>query len=89
MTKMVITPRQAKERGWKTVGIACSKAEKYQCFPIDEKIIVGNNWVEESETSLKSIDVLVRVGGGEQAFRETQLAKQRGLEVIEYEIQAF
>ncbi len=81
-----IAYREAKTRGWRTVGIACSKAEEYDCFAVDERIIVGNEWGQESETFLKSIDVLVRVGGGGQAHRETETFKKLKKQVIEYDL---
>ncbi len=67
-----IAYREAEKRDWKTVGIACSKARDYECFPVDEEVIVGDEWGDESKTFLESIDVLVRVGGGEQTKKETE-----------------
>lgn len=78
--------REAVQRGWKTIGIACSKAYDYECFPVDEKILVGDDWGDESQTFLDSIDVLVRVGGGKQAIKETTEMKSRGKQVIEYNL---
>ncbi|HLD37442.1 MAG TPA: hypothetical protein VJA86_02555, partial [Candidatus Nanoarchaeia archaeon] len=69
-----------------TAGIACSKANEYECFPVDEKVIVGNEWGEESQTFLNSIDVLVRVGGGSQSKREILEAKANGKPVFEYDL---
>ncbi len=80
--------KEASERGWRTVGIACSKAAEYDCFPVDEEILVGDEWGDESPTFLDSIDVLVRVGGGNQSMRETAEMKSRGKHVIEYELAA-
>lgn len=78
--------QEAYKRGWKTVGIACSRAIEYKCFPVDEKIIVGEEWGEESLTFLASIDVIVRIGGGEQSQKEVALAKEKGKQIIEYEL---
>jgi hypothetical protein len=80
--------REAVARGWKTVGIACSKASEYACFPVDEKIIEGNDWGQESPRFLDTLEVLVRIGGGGQARRETAEAKVRGKPVIEYDLPA-
>lgn len=80
--------REAVRRGWKTVGIACSKAEEYDCFSVDERMIVGYKWGDESETFLNSLDVLVRVGGGNQSTRETAEIKNRGKQVIEFDLPA-
>ena len=49
--------------GWNTVGIACAKAKDYECFPCDRVIIVGDEWGDELEYFLNSIDVLIKVGG--------------------------
>lgn len=82
--------REAKKRGWKTSGIGCSKAKEYPCFPVDEKpIIIGDNWGDESETFLNSIDALIRIGGGIQSHLETQEAKKKNIQVLEYELEAY
>lgn len=80
--------REAVRRGWRTVGIACSKAANYDCFSVDERIIVGNNWGDESPTFLDSIDVLVRVGGGNQSMNETAEMRTRSKPIIEYDLPA-
>jgi len=77
---------EAKKNGWKTVGIACKKAYDYERFPVDEEIIVGEEWGDESETFLKSIDMLLKIGGGRQSLKEVQMAKEMGLQVAEYSI---
>ncbi|MCK9435491.1 MAG: hypothetical protein M0R32_11990 [Candidatus Cloacimonetes bacterium] len=76
----------AKEQGWKTVGIACSKASEYECFPVDEKHIIGDDWGEESETFLNSIDVLVRIGGGKQSEKEEKMAMDKDIPCFSFEL---
>ena len=76
----------AKSIGWKTVGIACSKASEFECFPVDQTIIVGSEWGDESETFLNFIDALVRVGGGKQSLKEEETARQMGIPVYAYEL---
>jgi hypothetical protein len=61
----------------KTVGIACSKANEYPQFPVDEKHIIGDEWGDESEFFLEYIDALVRIGGGEQSHREVAMFKSK------------
>ena len=80
--------RHATAAGHRTVGIACKKAEEYDCYPTDETIIVGDNWGDESETFLKSIDGLIRIGGGPQSFKEATLFRQMkpGAPIIEMEL---
>jgi hypothetical protein len=69
--------RAASKRGWKTVGIACAEADEYDCYDVDEKIIEGENWGDESETFLNKLDVFVRIGGGKQSMEETEAAKAK------------
>lgn len=77
----------AKLKEYKTVGIACSKATEYDCFPVDEKIIVGDNWGDESNTFLEYCDFMVRVGGGKQSLEEiAQWNKKNPNKSIEYEL---
>lgn len=83
-----IAYRVAVNRGWKTVGIACTKADRYACFPVDEKIIVGENWGDESQTFLNSIDVLVRIGGGKQTMKECAEWESKGKPFIQYDLEA-
>ncbi len=79
---------EAVQRGWKTVGIACIRAFEYPCFPVDERIIVGINWGDESATFLDMIDVLIRIGGSKQSLHEVYLARMQGKYVIELELSA-
>ena len=76
----------ATQKGWQTMGIACEKAKDYELFKVNETIIKGENWGDESETFLNKIDALIRVGGGQQSIKETQLAKNKGLTVLEYDL---
>lgn len=79
--------REAVKRVWKTKGIACSKALDYVWFPVSDITIVGSNWGDESETFLKSIDILIRIGGGEQSMREVEMAKSmRGIDIMDYDL---
>lgn len=81
-----IAYRSADKRGWKTMGIACEKADENPCYGVDEIIIEGTDWGDESETFLKNIDILVRIGGGKQSFEETEKAKQKKMWVYEYDL---
>lgn len=76
----------ATERGYRTVGVACKKATEYECFKVDEKIIFGEDWGDESASFLLQLDVLVRVGGGAQTFEEVAKAKRMGLRVVERDL---
>jgi len=78
--------RIAQERGWRTVGVACSKASDYACFPVDEGRIIGTNWGDESQEFLRMCDVIVRVGGGKQSLAEVAQFKERGGLVYESEL---
>lgn len=60
----------AVEHKFKTVGYACKQAKDFPCFPVDEEHIIGDNWGDESEEFLNSIDLLIKVGGGKQSEAE-------------------
>lgn len=79
--------QEADRRGWQTIGIACSKAQDYECYPCDEVHIVGSEWGDESSLFLDSIDLLIRIGGGKQSFAECETAKKMGLEVWTFELE--
>ncbi|MDP3640473.1 MAG: hypothetical protein Q8R53_04725 [Nanoarchaeota archaeon] len=78
--------REAVSRQWRTIGIACSKAKQYTCFPVAEEILIGDDWGDESATFLDSIDVLVKVGGGKQAIAEMNAFRETGKPVREYQL---
>jgi hypothetical protein len=81
-----IAYRVATELNYQTIGIACSLANNHKLYPVDEMTIVGDQWGDESETFLSSIDVLVRVGGGEQSEQECISAKERSIPTMEFEL---
>lgn len=83
-----IAYEEAVRRGWKTAGVACSKAIEFECFPVDRSIIVGREWGDESQTFLNIVDVVIRVGGGKQAHEEARQAKLLGKPVFEFELPA-
>jgi hypothetical protein len=71
-----------------TVGIACAKASDYPCFPVDDVIIVGKQWGDESDTFLQYIDALVRVGGGPQSIKEAKSFRELkpNAPIVEFEL---
>eukprot|EP01112_Ceratiomyxa_fruticulosa_P015913 TRINITY_DN4757_c1_g1_i2.p1 TRINITY_DN4757_c1_g1~~TRINITY_DN4757_c1_g1_i2.p1 ORF type:complete len:160 (-),score=23.31 TRINITY_DN4757_c1_g1_i2:73-552(-) len=71
---------EASKRGWKTVGIACSLASDFKCYPCDEVVIKGKNWGDESSVFLDRIDMLIKVGGGKQSQTEYKNFKGPKLE---------
>lgn len=77
---------EALERGWRTAGVACKKAQEFECFPVDEKVIVGDEWGEESKTFIKSIDTLVRIGIGPQSLKEAFQIRKMGKRTYEYNL---
>lgn len=70
----------------RTVGIACKKARNYECFPCDEVFLIGEDWGQESDMFLSSIDMLIRIGGGKQSHAECARAKAKGIPVVEFEL---
>jgi len=78
--------RMAEKREWKTVGLSAQEAKEYDCFDVDEEIIVGDKFGDESEDFIKTIECLVRIGGGDQSMKETEMAKKKGIKVYEYDL---
>lgn len=60
----------AAKHGFDTVGIACKKAIEFPQFDVTERIIMGEEWGDESPTFLSRCDLLLKVGGGNQSKRE-------------------
>ncbi len=81
-----IAYREAVRQGWRTAGYACSRAAGLPCFPVDERVIVGSAWGDESDAFVAAVEVLIRVGGGPQSHREVAMARALGVEVTEYEL---
>ena len=79
--------KEALARKWGTVGIACKKASEFKCFDCDEIVMIGEEWGDESEKFLDSIDVLIRIGGGKQSIAEVKKAKEMGIKAIEHELE--
>jgi hypothetical protein len=66
----------AREREYRTIGVACSRALTMTCFPVNEQYIFGTEWGDESEKFLSMCDVLIRVGGGKQSLNEAETFKK-------------
>jgi len=75
---------KAKQLGMKTVGIMCKKGFDYEIFNVDELIVVGEEWGDESQEFLSSIEVLYKIGGGQQSKKEFEMAKKMNIETHEY-----
>ena len=78
--------KEAVKRKWKTVGGACQKANEYKLFDCDEKIIIGDDWGDESKKFLSMLDILVKIGGGKQSTKEFEEAKKLGIKTFEYKL---
>jgi len=78
--------RMAKTRGWKTVGLSAAEVKEYDCYDVDEEIIEGEKFGDESEKFIEYIDCLVRIGGGPQSFKEVEMAEDAGMPVFEFDL---
>lgn len=80
----------ARQREWNVGGIACEKAKAFKWFPMstdgDTLAIVGETWGDESKEFVSRCDALIRIGGGKHAHNESEMAKAKGILVIEKEI---
>lgn len=57
-----------------TVGIMCKDGYNYKLFPCDAIYAIGDNWGDESQRFLGSINVLYKIGGGKQSINEYERA---------------
>lgn len=83
---LAIAYDEAAKRGWRTVGVACSLASNHPLFPVNEQLIVGDSWGDESDIFVGSLHGLIRIGGGKHSLEETEAAKVLGLPTWEYEL---
>jgi hypothetical protein len=83
---LAIAYEEAVKRGWTTVGVACKRAMEHELFPVDEQLVVGDNWGDESSSFVEILDAMIRIGGGKQSLRETEEVKAQGLPTFEYDL---
>ncbi|MBP7927899.1 hypothetical protein KAZ57_02005 [Patescibacteria group bacterium] len=76
--------KEAVERAWYTIGIACELTRKMALCPADESHFIGSDWGDESaaflQQALASTDpcVFVNIAGGNQSQREMEIAERGG-----------
>ncbi|MCK5017277.1 MAG: hypothetical protein KAS32_09400 [Candidatus Peribacteraceae bacterium] len=80
----------ADNRSYGTVGIAPEQVneEAMELYPVDEIIIEGETFGDESEEYIDIIDVLVTIGGGAQTMTEIEMAEADELSVLEYDLES-
>lgn len=63
--------------GLKTVGFSAKQAftNSHGLFPVAKEIIIGDKFGDESQAFVNYIDVLIRIGGGQQSRKEVELFK--------------
>ncbi len=71
----------AKERGIKSIGIMPQEGYETGLSKVDELVIEGEKWGDESARFIEMIDVLYAIGGGRQATKEVLMAQEKGIEV--------
>ena len=79
--------READKRGWETAGVAPEEAKQYDCYDVDEEIIVGKKFGDESDKFLSMLDVLVKIGGGKQSKAEFKKAQEMNIKTWEGELE--
>lgn len=69
----------ASSSGWTTVGFSAKEALTASCglFPVHKEILVGEKFGEESAAFVDYIDILIRIGGGQQSKKEVALFKKK------------
>lgn len=68
--------------GFTTVGFSAKRALKVRSgvYPVQKVILRGKDFGDESEDFVRYIDALIRVGGGKQSRRETEMFKNLHLD---------
>ena len=79
----------ADNRDYITVGVAPEEANDYDLYNVDEIIYEGENFGDESETFIDMIDVLIKVGGGDQSQKELEMAEEEKLSVLDFDLESF
>lgn len=77
---------KANELGMKTVRVMCKDGLSEELAELNELIVEGDNWGDESDKFLSMIDTLYKIGGGKQSIAEFKKAKELGIKTFEYEL---
>jgi predicted Rossmann-fold nucleotide-binding protein len=79
----------ADDRGYKTIGFVPEEANDYESYAVDEIIYSGEFFGDESEAFVDSLDVLIKIGGGDQSQKELEMAEEDGLSVLDFDLESF
>lgn len=71
----------SKKRGLYTIGIMPKDGYKTGLSDVDELVIEGLHWGDESQKFIDMIDKLYAIGGGRQSTKEILMAEAKGIEV--------
>lgn len=76
----------AKERGWKTIAVACTEARGRSCSPVDMHLIVGDTWSDTNTNFFALCDAIVRIGGGKRCAAEVVEFARKGGKLYQHEL---
>lgn len=79
----------ADDRGYITVGVAPEEANDYELYSVDEIVYEGESFGDESETFIDLIDVLIKIGGGDQSQKELEMAEEEKMSVLDFDLESF
>ncbi len=79
----------AEDRGYKTIGVAPEEANDYELYGVDEIVYEGDHFGDESEMFVEIIDVIIKIGGGDQSQKELEMAEEEGLSVLDFDLESF
>lgn len=68
------------------VGIMPFEGYNYELYHCDEIYVFGDKFGDESRSFINGIDVLYKIGGGEQSDKELKMAKEKKMQVFEYDL---
>jgi hypothetical protein len=65
------------------IGIMAKEGYQYELYPCDIIYAQGNNFGEERDLFIDMIDVLYKIGGGNQSQKEFQMALDKNIPCFE------
>ena len=78
--------KTAKKAGIRSIGIMPKEGYETGLSKVDELVVDGEKWGDESATFINMIDKLCAIGGGRQSTKEILMAEEKGIPVEVFEL---
>ena len=76
----------ADDLDYETISVIPEEANEYPLYEVDQILYEGEKFGDESNAFIDMIDILIKVGGGKQSQKEYDMAEEKGITTIEYEL---